>query len=69
MPRDLMQAPTLGQMRFDIGQHGVHGVVGEAEIKEALSFGDPAGAGQSLASLCNARGSPDNFTLIVVDCA
>ena len=55
--------------RFLLCSDGVHGVVGEAEIKEALSFGDPAGAGQSLASLCNARGSPDNFTLIVVDCA
>lgn len=54
--------------RFLLCSDGVHGVVGESEIAQALSFGDPAGAGQSLASLCNARGSPDNFTLIVVDC-
>lgn len=54
--------------RFLLCSDGVHGVVGEFELTQALSFGDPAGAGQSLASLCNARGSPDNFTLIVVDC-
>jgi len=54
--------------RFLLSSDGVHGVVRDAEIGQALSWGDPTSAGQSLASLCNARGAPDNFTLIIVDC-
>jgi serine/threonine protein phosphatase PrpC len=61
--------PVVAGDRFLLCSDGVHGVVGDAEIAEALSFGDPACAGEALASLCNARGSPDNFTLIIVDCA
>ena len=45
---------------------GVHGVMAEAEIAEALDPRDPDAACRRLQRLCHARGAPDNLTMAVL---
>lgn len=45
---------------------GVHGVMAEAEIAEALEGRDPDAACRTLQRLCHARGAPDNLTMAVL---
>jgi serine/threonine-protein phosphatase Stp1 len=53
---------------FLLCSDGLHGVVADAEIAEALSAHGPAGACETLLALCRARGAPDNVTMVVVAC-
>lgn len=45
---------------------GVHGVMAEAEIAQALDERDPEGVCRMLQRLCHARGAPDNLTMVVL---
>ncbi len=45
---------------------GVHGVMAEAEVADALSGRDPDAACRLLQRLCHARGAPDNLTMAVL---
>lgn len=60
-----IEAVETGDL-FLICSDGLHGVVAEAEIEQALLRDPPAGACEALLSLSHARGAPDNVSLIVV---
>ena len=48
---------------------GLHGVVGDREIAQALASNAPAEACEALMALSYARGAPDNITLVAIDCS
>lgn len=45
---------------------GLHGVIGDKEIASLTTYHEPAAACTALVDLANARGGPDNITVVVL---